>query len=94
MELDVQDCKTNKKLYNLLGKLTYWLGTIGVMFTSGCTTFPMAKIPPPFTLSKQCANIFFTFPDETSWESMDEFDFPNPRIPSKASSGEIRLPYC
>ncbi|KAF9621044.1 hypothetical protein IFM89_015866 [Coptis chinensis] len=28
-------------------------GVTGVVFTLGCTTFPMAKIPPPFVPSKQ-----------------------------------------
>lgn len=48
--------------------------TNGVVFTFGCTTFPIAKIPPPFTVSKQCANIFRTFPAAASCDSIDEFD--------------------
>lgn len=54
----------------------------------------MAKIPPPFTPSKQCANIFFTLPEEASCESIDEFDFPKPSIPSRASSDGARSPDC
>lgn len=74
---------------------TYWFGTKGVMLTFGCTTWPMAKIPPPFFPSKQWANIFFTLPDEASCEITDEFDFPNPRIPSSAPSpDEERSPDC
>jgi len=75
--------------------LTYWLGTNGVMFTFGCTTRPIANIPPPFLPSKQWANIFFTLPDEASWEIMEELAFPNPSIPSSASSlEESRSPDC
>lgn len=51
-------------------------------------------MPPPFTPSKQCANIFFTFPDEANCEITDEFDFPKPSIPSSASSEEPRSPDC
>lgn len=68
--------------------MTYWFGTNGVVFTFGCTTFPMAKIPPPFTPSKQCANMFFTLPDDASCEITEELDFPKPSIPSSASSDE------
>lgn len=76
-------------------KITYWFGTNGVMLTFGCTTRPIAKIPPPFFPSKQWANIFFTFPDEASCEIMDELDFPKPSIPSSASSpDEPRSPDC
>lgn len=74
---------------------TYWLGTNGVMFTFGCTTRPMANMPPPFFPSKQWANIFFTLPDEASWEIIEELAFPNPSIPSSASSLEAsRSPDC
>lgn len=74
--------------------VTYWFGTKGVVLTFGCVTSPIAKIPPPFILSKQCAKIFFTFPDEASWESMDEFACPKPRIPSRASEDEPSSPDC
>ena len=50
----------------------------------------MAKIPPPFTPSKQWANIFFTLPADASCEIKDEFAFPKPRTPSRASSDELR----
>lgn len=89
--------KRNKKaLKNLkLKHYTYWLGTNGVLLTSGWTTCPIAKIPPPFTPSKQWANIFLTPPDEASCEIIDELDFPNPIIPSSASSlVESRFPDC
>lgn len=65
------------------------------MLTFGCTTWPMAKIPPPFVPSKQWANIFFTLPDEASCEITDEFDLPKPSMPSSASSlDEAKLPDC
>lgn len=73
---------------------TYWFCTKGVVLTFGSTTCPITKIPPPLTPSKQCANIFFTLPVEASCESMDEFDFPKPSIPSSASSDESRSPDC
>lgn len=73
---------------------TYWFGTNGVVFTFGFTTSPMAKIPPPFTLSKQCANIFFTFPAEASCESIDEFACPKPSMPSSASEDVPSSPDC
>lgn len=74
---------------------TYWFGTKGVILTFGCTTRPIAKIPPPFFPSKQWANIFFTFPDEASCEIIEEFDFPKPSIPSSAPSpDEPRSPDC
>lgn len=64
------------------------------MLTTGCTTCPIAKIPPPFP-SKQWANIFLTLPDEASCEINDELDFPKPSIPSSASSlDESRSPDC
>lgn len=65
------------------------------MLTFGCTTCPITNIPPPFVPSKQCANIFFTFPVTASCEIIDEFDFPKPSIPSSASSlDDPRSPDC
>lgn len=72
---------------------TYWFGTNGVVLTFGCTICPIAKIPPPFKPSKQCANIFLTFPEEANCEIIDVFDFPKPSIPSRASS-ELKSPDC
>ena len=72
---------------------TYWFGTNGVVLTFGCTICPIAKIPPPFKPSKQCANIFLTFPEEANCEIIDVFDFPKPSIPSSASS-ELKSPDC
>ena len=75
--------------------MAYWSGNNGVMFTLGCTTCPIANIPPPFTPFKQWANIFFTLPEEASCEIIDELAFPNPSIPSSASSfEELRSPDC
>lgn len=54
----------------------------------------MAKIPPPSVLSKQCANIFFTFPANASCEIMDEFACPKPSMPSSASEDEPSSPDC
>lgn len=75
--------KCSRKIY------TYRFGTSGVVLTFGCTICPIAKIPPPFEPSKQCANIFLTFPEEANCEIIDVFDFPKPSIPSSASS-ELR----
>lgn len=88
-----------KRKRNIKGKtprryITYWFGTNGVVLTLGCTTCPIAKIPPPFTESKQWANILFTFPEEASCESIDEFDCPKPSIPSTASLDEPKSPDC
>jgi hypothetical protein len=44
--------KVTKKVIDTI-RLTYMLGTNGVIFTFGCTTSPIAKIPPPFMVSKQ-----------------------------------------
>lgn len=66
--------------------LTYWLGTIGVVFTTGDSTSPTAKIPPPFILSKQCENILFVLPPAASCEMIEVFDCPKPIIPSTAES--------
>ena len=73
-------------------KMTYMSGTSGVVFTFGCTTFPIANVPPPFTVSRQCEKIFLTFPADASCDSMDEFDWPNPRIPSRAWSDDPKPP--
>lgn len=55
----------------------------------------MANIPPPRVLSRQCENIFFTFPDAASCESTEEFACPKPTIPSRASSeDELNVPDC
>ena len=55
----------------------------------------MANIPPPRILSRQCENIFFTFPDAASCESTEEFACPKPIIPSRASSeDEPNVPDC
>ncbi|KAG5145260.1 hypothetical protein JHK84_030803 [Glycine max] len=65
------------------------------LLTFGSTTSPMANIPPPRILSRQCENIFFTFPDATSCESTEEFDCPKPIIPSRASSeDELNVTDC
>jgi hypothetical protein len=54
----------------------------------------MAKIPPPFTLSRQCAKALLTFPAEASCEIIDEFACPNPSIPSSASPDVPNPPDC
>jgi hypothetical protein len=41
-----------KEIFELT-KATYMFGTNGVVFTLGCTTSPIAKIPPPRTVSRQ-----------------------------------------
>lgn len=75
--------------------MAYWFGNNGVVFTLGCTTCPIANIPPPFAPFKQWANIFFTLPEEASCEITEELSFPNPSIPSSAYSFvELRSPDC
>lgn len=75
--------------------MTYRFGISGVVFfTFGSTTSPIAQIPPPFTLSKQCANSFFTFPEEDSCEITDAFACPKPSIPSTAPGDLPRFPDC
>jgi hypothetical protein len=83
---------TERSKHGPVIKLTYMPGTNDVIFTLGYTIFPIAKIPPPFTVSKQCAKIFLTFPAYASCDSMDIFDWPNPRIPSRAWSEEPKPP--
>ena len=63
---------------------TYTFCTNGVVFTLGCATFPIAKMPPPRTVSKQWAKIFLTLRAAASCDSIDESAWPNPRIPSRA----------
>ena len=62
--------------------------------TLGWTTWPSAKIPPPFSPSKQCENIFLTFPADANCEIIDDFDCPKPNIPSTALLDEPRSPDC
>lgn len=86
---NIKDC--NKRL----SYCTYIFGTNGVVLTFGSTTSPMENIPPPTLVSRQCENIFFTFPDAASCESTEEFACPNPIIPSRASSeDEANVPDC
>lgn len=89
-----KNTKTISKWLTSNISVTYWFGTNGVVFTFGCTTWPIANIPPPCTPSKQCANIFFTFPDDASCDIMDVFAWPKPSSPSNASLLEPKSPDC
>ena len=74
---------------------TYILGTSDVVLYFGATTSPMANIPPPLLLSRQCENTFFTFPAAASCESAETFAWPKPIIPSRASSEDaLVVPDC
>lgn len=74
--------------------MPYMSGTRGVEEYFGCTTSPIANIPPPFFPSKQWENTFFTLLAEASCDNTDEFDCPNPIIPSTDSSDEPSSPDC
>lgn len=74
-------------------RITY-SGIIGVVCTFGCTTSPIANMPPPLDPSKQCEKTFLTFLAEASCESIEEFACPNPSIPSSACSDEPNSPDC
>lgn len=92
--LPVLSKKKGKRERDKQANITYSLGTNGVLLTLGCTTSPIANIPPPLLPSKQCEKIFFTFLEEASCERMDVFACPKPTIPSTASEDEPNSPDC